>query len=122
MAHPGRSNADDRLAFELATGKSLRDAAQLANVGAWTARRRWQDAEFRKPVSRLRTDFIAQASGQLANTTNEAVETLKQLLSVEHPPAVRLGAARSIIDLAFCSRELTDLEDRIQNLEDESQR
>ena len=79
MAHAGRSNADDRLAFELATGKSLRDAAQLANVGERTARRRWQDSEFRKVVSRLRADFIAQASGQLANTTNEAVETLKQL-------------------------------------------
>ncbi len=43
VAHRGRRNADDALALALATGQTLRDAAQTAGIGERPASRRWAD-------------------------------------------------------------------------------
>lgn len=58
VAHRGRRNADDLLALELASGKTLRDAALAAGIAERPATRRWADPEFRRLVSRHRGEMV----------------------------------------------------------------
>jgi hypothetical protein len=116
MAGNGRQNADDAFALELAAGKTLRDAATAAGIGERTATRRWADPEFRLKVSRLRGEMIGRAVGVMADGMTDAAETLRALLRCKSPN-VRLGAARSMLELGPKVRESSELDERVQALE-----
>ena len=117
MAHRGRRNADDLLALELAAGKTLRDAALAAGIAERTATRRWADPEFRRLVSRHRGEMVGRAVGELADGMTDAAKTLRELLACESL-AVRLGAARSLLEIGVKAREALELEERVRALED----
>src|SRR4051812_42945762 len=98
-SHGKRTNADGPLILALASGKTVADAARDAGVSVSTAHRRMAEAEFRRQVAAARTDALARAVGQLADTSTAAVQTLRSLLDAESD-TVRLGAARAILDQA----------------------
>lgn len=117
MAHRGRQNADDALAVALAAGQTLRDAAAAVGMGERTATRRWADPAFRQLVSRHRGEMVSRAVGELADGMTAAAKTLRALLDCESP-AVRLGAARSLLEIGVRACEAVELEERIRVLED----
>ena len=117
MAHRGRRNADALLALELAAGKTLRDAALAAGIAERTATRRWADPAFRRLVSRHRGEMVGRAVGELADGMTDAAKTLRELLDCESL-AVRLGAARSLLEIGVKVREALELEERVRALED----
>lgn len=117
MAHRGRRNADEPLALALARGVTLRDAAAEVGIGERTATRRWADPDFRRLVFRYRADLAGRAVGELADAMSAAAKTLRGLLDCESP-AVRLGAARSLLEIGMKAREALDLEERVRALED----
>jgi len=117
VAHRGRRNADEALAVALAAGHTLRAAAGLAGIGERTATRRWADAAFRQRVGELRGELVQRSLGRLADGMAEAADVLRQLLGAETPPAVRLGAARSLLELGVRLRESVELEERVCELE-----
>lgn len=119
MAASGRRNADDRLALLLAAGKTVADAAETAGVSQRTAFRRLDDAEFRAGVTTLRGEMIGRAVGRLADASTKAVETLTALLTSDSA-TVRLGAARSILELGTKLREATEIEERLTALEEKA--
>jgi hypothetical protein len=92
VAHRGRRNADECLAFAVASGQTLRDAAWAAGVSEPTAARRWADPAFRSRVTQVRGETFARASGQLADAMTPAVAALSSLLTAE-TDSVRLAAA-----------------------------
>jgi hypothetical protein len=116
MAENGRRKGLDALALALASGETLRDAARLASVGERTATRRWADPEFRSRVSELRVEMVARSLGRLVEGMAEGAETLRALLKAESE-SVRLGAARSLLELTLRVRDHTELEERLRNLE-----
>ena len=116
MAHRGRQNADEALALALATGETLRLAADAAGIGERTATRRWADPAFRRRVSELRGDMTGRALGRLADGMSEAADVLRQLLAAESE-AVRLRAAVELLQLGVKLREATELEERLLALE-----
>ena len=118
MADIGRRKGEERLAFELATGKTLRDAAAAVGIAERTATRRWADPDFRRLVSRHRGEMIGRAVGELADGMTAAAKALRDLLTCESP-AVRLGAARSLLELAVKARAAVELEERVSELEAE---
>src|SRR5262249_15556270 len=117
MAHGGRRNADGNLALAVATGQTLRDAARAAGVSERTAARRWADPAFRGRVTRLRGDMVQRSLGRMADGMAEAADVLRQLLGAESE-SVRLGAARSLLELAVKLRDSVELEGRLQALEE----
>jgi len=119
MAGSGRRNADDVLALELAAGKTLRDAALAAGIAERTATRRWADPEFRRLVFRHRGEMVGRAVGELADGMTDAAKTLRELLTCESL-AVRLGAARSLLEIGVKAREAIELEERVRILEDQT--
>ncbi|HYT92365.1 MAG TPA: hypothetical protein VEL76_26865 [Gemmataceae bacterium] len=116
MAHRGRRNADEALALAVATGQTLRDAAQAVGIGERTAARRWADAAFRQRVAQLRGDLVQRSLGRVADGMAEAADVLRQSLAAESEN-VRLGAARSLLELGVKLRENVELEARLQALE-----
>jgi hypothetical protein len=104
------------LALAVAAGQTLRDAAPAAGVSERTAARRWADATFRHRVNELRADMVQRSMGRMAESMTEAAGVLRQLLGAESE-SVRLGAARSLLELGVKLRESVELEQRLLAIE-----
>jgi hypothetical protein len=117
MAENGRQKGDAALVLALAAGQTARDAARSAGVGERTATRRLADPAFRRRVEALRADLVRQAAGRLVEGMTQAADTLRSLLEARSE-AVRLGAARTILELAPRLREAAELEERLRALEE----
>ena len=63
VAHRGRHSADDKLDAALASGLTVRDAADVAER---TATRRMADAGFRRQVVELRSATVRSAAGDVS--------------------------------------------------------
>jgi HEAT repeat protein len=112
-----KKKGDDALALALAAGQSFQDAATAAGVDERTARRRWDDHGFRQRVAALRTAMVDQAVGRLSEAMVAAALVLRSLLGSGTPPNVRLGAARSLLELGTKIRESVEIEARLTALE-----
>jgi hypothetical protein len=113
----GRKSADEVVLLALACGATLESAAAKAGVSARTVQRRLNDADFQRRLRDLRTDMVQRTAGMLTAAAGEAVKTLLSLQNNPTPPAVRLGAARAILELGVKIRETTELTERIAALE-----
>ncbi|WP_439630907.1 hypothetical protein [Gemmata sp.] len=116
MAPRGRSSADDTLAAELASGRTIAEAAVAAHVSARTAYRRLQSEAFKRRVTELRDAMISRAAGRLADSLTEAIGVLRTLLGSSSEP-VQLRAADRLLDHAIRVAQLEELERRVRELE-----
>lgn len=117
MPQRGRRNADELLLTTLACGATLDAAAQKAGVSKATVLRRMQEPEFSSRLRKVRSDMLERATGTLTAASTEAIKTLLSLQQSAVPFAVRLGAARSILEIGIKMRESIDLEVRVAALE-----
>jgi len=121
MAHGGRENgrrnADDALIAALVGGATVREAAATAGMGERTAWRRLDDDAFRARLDEARRQTIAAALDVLTRASTAAAATLATLLRAEYAPSVRLGAARSILELGGRLRESQDMLVRLAAVE-----
>jgi len=116
MAEDGRRKGDAALVLALAGGQTVRDSARAAGVGERTATRRLAAADFRRRVIETRAALVERATGQMADAMSAAAEALRKLLEARSE-AVRLGAARAVLELGMKLRESADLEERLAELE-----
>lgn len=105
------------LLIALASGGTVEDAAKEAKMGTRTAFRHLQKPDFQRQLSQLRGQMQAQAMGMLAKSSSVAATTLEDLMAEKHPPTVRLGAARAILDLGGRLREQGEVEARLTAIE-----
>jgi hypothetical protein len=112
MAGSGRQNADPILIAALLSGATIVDAAERAGVSEQTARRRLRNLEFRARLNAAGDDLVAAAARAIADANGEAVSALRDLLR-DGPPAVRLGAARTILEFTPRFRAAHDHEERL---------
>jgi hypothetical protein len=98
VTQPGRKNVDDALTVALASGASAAAAADAAGVSERTVRRRQGDYFFMKGVKEARAQMVSQAVSTLASAGGLAAETLQGLLAEGNPPAVRLAAAKAVLE------------------------
>lgn len=114
--NPGRSACDEVLALGLARGLTLAEAATAAGVSERTASRRIAEPEFIARVGQMRSRLIETALGQLADGMAEAAQTLRALLKASNE-AIRLGAAKSLLELTIKIQAATEYESRLQSVE-----
>lgn len=117
MAERGRRKADHKLLMAYACGATVESAARQAGVSESTAQRRLADPAFQEQLQATRADMIQRTAGALSAAANEAVRTLLELLKAATPPAVRLGAARSVLEIGIKLRVDANLEERMSALE-----
>lgn len=116
MSENVRRKGDAALLLALAAGQTVRDAAQLAGVSEKTAARRLADPAFRRRMAALRAEMVARALGRMAEGMADAADTLRRLLTAD-ADTIKLGAARSLLELGSKLRESVELEERLQTLE-----
>lgn len=118
MSAKGRKT-DEALLLALACGGTIESAARKAGVSPRTAHRRLDDPRFRKRLNQMRAELVERAMGMLTGAALEAVKTLVELQNVAQPAAVRLGAARSILEYGLKLRDAADMAERITALEEQ---
>ena len=112
MAASGRKSNGVRresAALLLAAGKTVCDAAAELGIGERTLHRWREDPAFSKRVKDLRAELFAAGMGQLANSHKKAADVLDALLSSANE-AIRLSAARSVLQLGNELRKTAELE------------
>ena len=117
MADKHRKKAEDALLLALACGASVDQAARQCGLSSRTVYRRLAEADFRRRLQALRGDMVSRTAGTLTAAATEAVKTLLELQKPATPAAVRLGAARAILEIGMKVREAADLEQRLAALE-----
>jgi hypothetical protein len=71
-------------------------------------------------VREARAEMVKRAAGMLTAAAGESVRTLLALQKDSVTPAVRLGAARAVLELGIKVREMVELEARIAALEEQA--
>ena len=117
MKRNGTENRDDLLIAALSTGATQEAAAAAAQVSRSTLNRRLSDPEFRSRLESARREIFERAADRAAGITATALDTLAALLGEEEPPAVRLGAARAVLENALRLREVATLGERVAAIE-----
>jgi hypothetical protein len=117
MPQRGRRNVDEVLVMTLACGATVEAAAQKAGVSRATVLRRLREPGFQQRLQEFLSDMVKRTAGMLTAASMEAVKTLLELQKTLVPPAVRLGAARSVIELGTKLRETAEFEARLAALE-----
>lgn len=112
-----RKKEDEPLILALVSGATVQGAARQCQVHERTVYRRLEDPVFKARVQEARGEMVKRSAGMLTAAAGESVRTLLALQKDSAPPAVRLGAARAVIELGVKVRELADLEARIAALE-----
>ena len=119
MAKSQRKKADETLLLTLACGASVEAAARQCKLSKRTVYRRLEEPDFKKRLVALRADMVDRTAGTLTAAGTESVKTLIVLQQPANPAAVRLGAARTVLELGVKLREAAELEARIAALEAE---
>ncbi len=114
---PLGKDPDTVLILALACGATVDAASRQCGISERTVYRRLRDAKFQRKIQSVRDDMIQRSAGQLTASALEAGKTLLALLANTTPPAVRLGAARAILEIGIRVREAAELAQRVADLE-----
>lgn len=108
----------DRALAALMTEPSVGLAARRVGVGERTLRR-WlvEDTEFIQAYAEARAASFNAAMARVQAASGRAVETLEDLLEAKKHPSVRLGAARTIIELGLHEHDAATLLRKLEELE-----
>jgi hypothetical protein len=112
-----KKKGEEALVLALACGATVESAARQCEVSERTAYRRLKEPAFRARVQEARAEMVKRSAGMLTAAAGESVRTLLVLQKDSAPAAVRLGAARAVLELGIKVRELVELEARIAALE-----
>jgi hypothetical protein len=117
MANEGKRGADGKLLLALACGATAEAAARQAGVSESTVRRRLKEPAFVAKLNKTRAEMHLRVADQLTAASTEGVRTMVQLMKETNSGSVRLGAARSVVELSAKVRETADLAIRLADLE-----
>jgi hypothetical protein len=109
---------DALLIAQLAAGNSHEKVAVACGCCTSTVQRRLRDPKFRAALDEARRQLFESAFGRVTAAGQAAASTLISLLSRETPPAVRLGASRTLLETSCKFRETHELEERLRSLEE----
>jgi hypothetical protein len=104
-------------AFAIATGKTVAEAAAEAEKSERTLYRWLKLPKFQKRVAEIRNRLIGAAVGKLATVMTEAAETLAGLMK-SGDEAVKLRAAKSVLEITLKIRTEMEIEERLKAVEE----
>jgi hypothetical protein len=117
VASGRKKKADDGLVLALACGASPEGAAQKTGLSLRTVYRRLAEPAFRQRVEQARAEMVRRAAGLFTAAGLAALKTFTTLQESASSEAVRLGAARAIIELGCKLRQAVEMNERMAALE-----
>jgi tRNA A37 N6-isopentenylltransferase MiaA len=116
---PKLSAKQQRALEVLLVGGTDQQAGETAGVSRNTvAQWRTQNEAFVEALSDLRQDLLRRTVARLHAATAIAVKALEELVKDTRYPAVRVTAARAILELSRKAIEIDELEARVHELEE----
>lgn len=113
-----KSRKEDGALAALLAYPTIGEAAKAAGIGESTLLRWLQDPEFYERFMKARRQAVSHAVSRIQQATTTAVDTLAEVMQdAEAPPASRVSASKTVLDIAFKAVELEDLAVRIEALE-----
>jgi hypothetical protein len=117
MADKYVKKADTMLLLALACGATAEQAARQTGLTSRTVYRRLQEESFRRQIQEIRAEMVQRTAATLTAAGSESVKTLLALQQATVPAAVRLGAARAVLEMGLKLREAADVDQRLTALE-----
>jgi hypothetical protein len=101
----------------------LERTAEQAQVGVRTLRR-WltEDPEFQEDYTAARKAAFEAGMRRTRALTSRAVNTLEDLLEAKDHPTVRLGAARTLVEIGMHQHDAETIMSKLQEIETAQQR
>jgi AcrR family transcriptional regulator len=115
---PSRARARELVATGLAAGTPVNQIAAANGLTERTIYNWLRESEFRARVNELRNRAVENAISLLASNMSLAAQTLVALLADSTPPANRVQAARTLLEMAFKAREVVEFEERLRAVEE----
>ena len=114
-----RSRKQEEAIAALLSHSSIPDAAKAIDIGEKTLWRWLKEDDFQGAYMRARMEVVRHAVVQVQTCMNEAVETLRGVMTnVDGPASARVAAARTMLDMGFKAVEIEDLNERLRRLEE----
>lgn len=107
----------DAAMLALACGETVAEAARKAGVAERTVYRWQQEEGFRQEIAAARAEMFNRALGRLAEGAVGSVLMLRQLCLKAKSEAIRLAAARTLLEQGTRLRESVEFAHRLQELE-----
>jgi transposase-like protein len=108
----------ERAIMALLSGNSVSNAARRCGVNEKTLRRWMQtDESFKRELAEARRTMFQSDMIRMQALAGTAIDTLVALMDRRVPPAVRLGAARTVAELARHDREAEVISQRLDEIE-----
>lgn len=114
-----RKKNEDALLVALACGATVESAARQCGLSERTIYRRLRQSAFQARLQGVRSDMVGRAAAMLTAAGLESVRTLLELQKPAVSAAVRLGAARAVLEIGLKMREVVELEQRMATLEEQ---
>jgi len=117
--HPNLTSRAERVISALLTEQTIEDAAHKSHVGSRTIHR-WlrEDEAFRHAYRIAKREVVAQAVSRIQHASGAALNVLLEVMLDEYtPPAVRVSAAKVVLEMALRGVEQEDILARVEILE-----
>ena len=109
----------EQLAVSVAGGARIRTAVKEIGCSESHGYHLSSSPLFKSRVAELRAEITSAAVGRLSSASTVAVDTLVTMLDSDYEPSVRLQAAKAILSALGPVSEVSELRDRLKNLESE---
>lgn len=107
----------DRFLKALLEAPSIEKACELAGINKTTGYKYLKDEKFLMEYRKLRREAMQQVTARLQKTSEEAVNVLRDVMhDKEASPSARVQSAKNILEIAYRSIELDDIQERIESL------
>lgn len=113
-----KSRKEQAAIIALLNEPTIKKAALKVGIGEATLWRWMQEADFKEQFRLAKKQSLSQAISKLQQSTGIAAETLLEIcVDIAAPPASRVAASKTIIEMGFKAVEIEELESRIAQLE-----
>ncbi len=121
MATNGSSTRLEQLALAVASGLTIKSAAEQTGNSERNAYRLSASDEFRRRVNEIRSEVAAATVGTLTTAASMAAATLIELLDESQEPSIRLQASKAVLAAVGPISELGELRARLDAIEHNNQ-
>lgn len=108
----------DRFLKALMEAPSIEKACELTKINKTTGYKYLKDENFLAEYRKLRREAMQQVTARLQKASEEAVSVLREVMNdKEASPSSRVQSAKNVLEIAYRSIELDDIQERIETIE-----
>lgn len=108
----------DRFLKALLESPSIEQACKMAGINKTTGYKYLKDERFMSQYRKLRRDAMQQVTARLQKVSEEAVDVLREVMNDQDAsPSARVQSAKNVLDIAYRSIELDDIQGQLEELQ-----